>query len=229
MTDEATSHSDIAKALAAAQKEMGSAQKTEENSHFKSKYADLASVREACLPALNKHGIAVIQPVIPGDISHVVKTTLLHESGEKLECDVPLLLGKQDMQGLGAAITYARRYGLMAMAGVAPAEDEDDDGEGNRRGNPMGAALNDAWTQGVLDNLPENASPRDKAEAFAETIIDGFSGKKERALQNEWGRREKLIGQFESRFPDLFEKVVDAFENRMMEVTGTDVPRQAAE
>jgi len=54
-----------------------------------------------------------------------VKTVFIHESGETLECTIPLFLGKRDMQGLGSAITYARRQGLMAMSGVAP---DDDDG-----------------------------------------------------------------------------------------------------
>ncbi len=120
-----TEHSNIAKALAAAQAEMGKALKQSNNPHFRSKYADLGNVMDACIPALNKNGIAVVQPFVIGEYGNAVKTVLLHESGESLECCVPLLLGKNDMQGLGSAVTYARRYGLMAMAGIAP---EDDDG-----------------------------------------------------------------------------------------------------
>lgn len=116
----------IAAALATAQAEMTGAAKTSTNPHFKSKYADLESVRAACLPALNKAGIAVVQPVVFGVEQLIVRTILINgESGESLSCDVPILLGKRDMQGLGSAITYARRYGLMCMAGIAP---EDDDG-----------------------------------------------------------------------------------------------------
>lgn len=115
----------IATALAKAQQAMGKALKQSNNPHFRSKYADLGNVMDACLPALNAHGIAVIQPVVMTEHGNAVRTTLIHESGESLSCDVPLLLGKNDMQGLGSAITYARRYGLMAMAGIAP---EDDDG-----------------------------------------------------------------------------------------------------
>ena len=115
----------IYSALAAAQIEMGPALKDSTNPAFKSKYADLASVMAACLPALNKHGIAVIQPPVDDDAGRYVKTILAHESGETLECRVPLIIGKNDMQGYGSAVTYARRYGLMSMAGIAP---EDDDG-----------------------------------------------------------------------------------------------------
>lgn len=118
-------HNSLFQALAAAQTEMGPALKDSTNPAFKTRYADLASVMAACLPALNKHGIAVLQPPCEVEGTRYVKTILAHESGETAECLVPLIIGKNDMQGYGSAVTYARRYGLMAMAGVAP---DDDDG-----------------------------------------------------------------------------------------------------
>lgn len=117
--------SGIFAALAAAQMQMGKATKSAANPHFKSKYADLADVMDACLPALNANGIAVMQPLREVDGKLCVVTVLAHASGETMECPVPLLVQKNDMQGLGSAITYGRRYGLMSMAGIAP---EDDDG-----------------------------------------------------------------------------------------------------
>lgn len=118
-------HAGIAAALAAAQAEMGKALKQSNNPAFRSKYADLGNVMDACLPALNRHGIAVVQPTGAHEGERFVETILLHTSGEKLACSVPLIVGKNDMQGYGSAVTYARRYGLMCMAGIAP---EDDDG-----------------------------------------------------------------------------------------------------
>lgn len=115
----------LAGALAKAQAEMGKALKQNTNPAFRSKYADLGSVMDACLPALNRHGIAVVQPTVDDDAGRYVETVLLHESGETLRCRVPLIVQKNDMQGYGSAVTYARRYGLMCMAGIAP---EDDDG-----------------------------------------------------------------------------------------------------
>ena len=112
-------------ALAKAQAEMGRAAKDASNPHFNKKYADLASVQDACLPALHKHGFAVFQPVERTEQGLAVRTILAHESGETLDCSVPLVNFRNDMQGLGSAITYARRYGLLCMSGVAP---EDDDG-----------------------------------------------------------------------------------------------------
>lgn len=212
----------IAAALAKAQAEMGKALKDSDNPHFKSKYADLGSVMDACLPALNKHGIAVIQPFVSGEFGHTVKTVLIHESGETLECAVPLIFGKNDMQGLGSAMTYARRYGLMAMAGIAPEDDDGNAAANSVKGAPINhqsTGLQDAWTHSVLDSIPENASPRVKAEAFAKAICDGFAGKGEKALNNEWDRREKIIRKLETEYPDLFGQVVDAFETRRNELS----------
>ena len=218
-----TQHKGIYAALAAAQAEMGKAVKDTENPHFKSKYADLASVMDACMPALNKNGIAVIQPFVTDEISgRAVKTILIHESGETLECTIPLIFGKNDMQGLGSAMTYGRRYGLMAMAGIAPEDDDGNAAAASVKGQPVNHQANgltDAWRDAVLDSLPENASPRVKAEAFARAICDGFAGKGEKALNNEWDRREKMIRKLESEYPDLFGQVVDAFETRRNELT----------
>ena len=137
----------LAGALAKAQAEMGKALKQNTNPAFRSKYADLGSVMDACLPALNRHGIAVVQPTIDDADGRYVETVLLHESGETLRCRVPLIVQKNDMQGYGSAVTYARRYGLMCMAGIAP---EDDDG-------------NDAAKAAPKDE-PKRAAPAD-AEA----------------------------------------------------------------
>lgn len=138
MTDtpdtKAREHANIATALAAAQIEMGPALKSATNPHFNRKYADLASVMAACLPALNANGIAVLQPTSDDESGRYVETIFIHgKSGESLKCRVPLIVNKADMQGYGSAVTYARRYGLMGMAGVAP---EDDDGAAAAKSPP---------------------------------------------------------------------------------------------
>ena len=113
------------KALNKAQKEMGKAVKNATNPHFRSNYADLKSVVEAVMPAFLANGFAVTQPNGANDLGDYVQTVLLHENGTTFVSRVYLRLGKQDMQGYGSATTYARRYGLLGMAGIAP---EDDDG-----------------------------------------------------------------------------------------------------
>jgi len=120
-------HKTIAAALATAQAQMGKALKQSSNPHFRSKYADLGNVMDACMPALNANGIALFQTVGRDEHGMYLKTILRHaDSGEWLEDGgMPLIVNKNDMQGLGSALTYARRYGLMSMVGIAP---EDDDG-----------------------------------------------------------------------------------------------------
>lgn len=116
----------IATALVKAQKAFAPALKSSTNPHFKSKYADLAACVEAVLDALNDNGIALIQRNSPCDDGVMVETVFIHESGEKIECGVlHVPAGKHDPQGYGSALTYARRYSLMAACGIAP---EDDDG-----------------------------------------------------------------------------------------------------
>ncbi len=107
-------------ALCKARGEFAPATKESTNPHFRSKYADLETVVNATFPSLVKHGLFVIQ-TFAGD---TLETMLAHESGEWIKGTQPLL-GKQDPQGIASASTYARRYGLMAILGVAP---EDDDG-----------------------------------------------------------------------------------------------------
>lgn len=121
--------SDAIKALAKAQTEMGKAIKNAKNPHLKSNYADLGSVMEACFDALHANGFAIMQPCGADERGQYVETVLAHESGEKFASRVHLVIGKNDMQGVGSAITYARRYGLLGMAGLAP---EDDDGEATK-------------------------------------------------------------------------------------------------
>ena len=102
---------------------VGSVKKTASNPHFKSKYANLEAVMDACSDALDKNGLAIWQSITEEGDRMV--TRLYHTSGQWMEGYTPLIIAKNDMQGLGSAYTYARRYGLMAIMGIAP---EDDDG-----------------------------------------------------------------------------------------------------
>ena len=122
----------VAAALVKAQKAFGPALKTNTNPHFKSKYADLSACIEAVIDALNANGIALIQRNVETDTGVCVETVFVHESGEMLSSG-PLHVpaAKQDPQGYGSALTYARRYSLMAACGIAP---EDDDGNAGVKG-----------------------------------------------------------------------------------------------
>lgn len=116
----------ISSALVKAQKEFSPALKTSTNPHFKSRYADLAACVEAVIDALNNHGIYLMQKNHESDNGVTVETMFIHESGEMLDAGrLHVPASKQDAQGYGSALTYARRYSLMAACGIAP---EDDDG-----------------------------------------------------------------------------------------------------
>ncbi len=220
-------HKDIYSALLAAQPNFKKPKKTAENKHFGNKYADLEADLDAVVPALNAEGIVYQSKIVANELGHEVHTILRHPaSGTDDTFACPLLMSKQDMQGLKSARTYARRIGIEDICGIATGED--DDAEDNRQNANMGAAIRDAWRQSVEDNMPDNATPRQKAEAYAEAICEDFQGKGEKALKNRWNKHKSLIGQFEQRFTDLHEKVVDAFENEMMRATGNDVPQQHA-
>ena len=115
----------IATALVKAQKAFGPALKTSTNPHFKSKYADLAACIEAVIDALNENGIALIQQSHECADGVIIETLFIHESGETLsggKLHVPA--SKQDPQGYGSAMTYARRYALQAACGIAPEDDD---------------------------------------------------------------------------------------------------------
>jgi hypothetical protein len=118
--------SGIAKAFVEAQKEFAPALKTSTNPHFRSKYVDLAGCVEAVLDALNNHGFALIQKTHDCESGVKVETIFMYESGEQISGGViSVPADKQNAQGYGSALTYARRYSLMAACGIAP---EDDDG-----------------------------------------------------------------------------------------------------
>lgn len=116
----------IALALSKAQGIIRGATKNSENPFFKNSYADLASVWDACRDALSKHELAVTQVPDLHDGTIVLRTILMHSSGESISGVYPIMVGeKATAQQIGSAITYARRYALAAMIGIAP---EDDDG-----------------------------------------------------------------------------------------------------
>lgn len=115
----------LAKSFSRAQAAVEGAAKDSNNPHFKSKYADLASVWRACRTALTDNCLSIIQSPAYAKGQVIVTTRLVHDSGEWLEGTLAIPVGKSDAHGVGSAITYARRFALASMVGIAP---EDDDG-----------------------------------------------------------------------------------------------------
>ena len=149
----------IATAFVKAQKEFGPALKSSTNPHFKSKYADLSACVEAVIDALNNNGIGMMQKLYENATGVSVETIFLHESGETLECGVlHVPASKQDPQGYGSALTYARRYSLMSACGIAP---EGDDGNMASRKPEPKSNVNESemadWLEAIAQSqdLPE--------------------------------------------------------------------------
>lgn len=146
----------ISAALVKAQKEFGPALKSSTNPHFKSRYADLSACVEAVVDALNNNGIMLMQKTHDNEHGVAVETVFIHESGESISSGilrVPAV--KQDAQGYGSALTYTRRYSLMAACGIAP---EDDDGNAASKGKQETKPITPLT--GVLEQY-EKANPED--------------------------------------------------------------------
>jgi len=120
----------LADALGKAQSEMTGAKKSADNPFFKSKYSDLTAVMDAISKPFALHGLSFVQSPGFADGNICVTTRIMHSSGEWIEGDCILPPTKADAQGYGSAITYGRRYGLQAMAGV-PSVDSSEDDDGN--------------------------------------------------------------------------------------------------
>ena len=128
----------IAAALVKAQREFGPALKTATNPHFKNRYADLSACVEAVVDALNNNGIALSQKNHLDETGITIETVFIHESGEFISSGLlHVPAAKQDPQGYGSALTYARRYSLMSACGIAP---EDDDGNAASKPRKSGYA-----------------------------------------------------------------------------------------
>ena len=127
---------ELAKALSLAQSEIMAASKDRENPYFKSSYATLASVWDACRGPLTKNGLSVTQLPVNQNGTVGVVTTLLHGSGQWMRSVLFATPEKNTPQAIGSTLTYVRRYALSAVVGVAPEDDDGNEGSGKENGKP---------------------------------------------------------------------------------------------
>lgn len=166
----------IAAAFVKAQVAFAPALKQSVNPHFKSKYVDLAGCVDAVIDALNANEIALVQKTHPDETGVTVETLFVHSSGETLSggtLHVPA--PKNDPQGYGSAMTYARRYSLMAACGIAP---EDDDGQAaskpaksNGHAEPPPAQPTRTWQTAIAD-LADGPAAEDLAKKLHEHYLE---------------------------------------------------------
>jgi hypothetical protein len=155
----------IAAAFVKAQSGFGPALKTSDNPHFRSKYAGLDACIEAVIDSLHANGIALLQRNVPCESGVSVETILLHTSGETITGGIlHVPASKQDAQGYGSALTYARRYSILTLCGIAP---EDDDG--NAASKPTTYATSRKPAPRITDEEPSKSNGQRSAKAAVAT------------------------------------------------------------
>ncbi len=179
-----TGNAELYGALAKAQGEITNAAKNSKNPHFKSDYADLASILDTVKPALSKNGIAVIQSTAFDGSMVTVTTVLAHSAGGSISSEASCVPAKMDGQGIGSATTYLRRYGLAAMTGVAQA---DLDGEDSKHSTPPAPAVRKPKAK---PNVPQDA-----VEKVIEAIQAG-RGTADKAIAH-WKRKYTISADLE--------------------------------
>jgi hypothetical protein len=162
----------LAASMAKAQAAIEGATKDSLNGHFKSKYADLASVVDAIKRPLAENGLAYTQVLHDAESAAKVETIIMHASGEWLSNGVfSVPVDKNNAHGYGSALTYARRYSLSAAFGVAP---EDDDGNAAAKASPAQRiiAANVTPTAGLMEQLEKGQ--QEIVRALGDEVIDCF-------------------------------------------------------
>jgi len=158
----------LAGALVKAQADLENPSFDSQNPHFKNKYASLATVRDTITPPLAKQGLTVIQLLGQKEGGITCETVLLHSSGQWISETLFMPSAKQDAQGFGSAITYARRYALMAICGVVGDEDDDAEHAVKARITP---------TAGAHERLSKDQIA--KVDRVASNMLDMFNAERE--------------------------------------------------
>ena len=203
---------EIVSAMSKAQGSMKPAVMNKVNPHFKNRYADFNSCMEACRIPLSENGLAVIQTpqTIEGKLTLV--TMIAHSSGQWMTGEFPLIATKQDSQGIGSAMTYAKRYSLSGMLGIVADEDQDDDGEAS-----MGRGQQACKPQ-AQNQIPSN-SPKNNI-----ITINGGQVATLRALEakltpdlkekiNSWIEKQYEIKDYVKIPQDIYSKILGQLEN----------------
>lgn len=226
---------EIAAALAKAQGKIENPDKENVNPHFKSRYADLASGINAVRNALSEHGLSVVQTTCLDNELLILKTRLCHASGQWIEGTYPVCKFPTPPQQIGAAMTYARRYSMFAIVGIAP---EDDDGNGaskdaiqprtHRQEQP---ATHNEPPPPMDDDFPgdrESSSPAQEYVNDALPIIEQWKSNAI-ALKQWWDderpHREAAGVTNPSR---EYEQLFEAFKHKGLSIAGNVKPKRAA-
>lgn len=197
---------EIGTALAKAQKVIKAANKDVENSFFKSSYADLEAVVEACKEALADNGIAYTQMPDFDATDMWLETVLIHSSGQWISGRYPIRPSKPDPQGYGSATTYARRYSLMAAAGIV-ATNEDDDGNAASGHSASPPAKRSEATKPI----PSTGDPKAAATKWTNDAIEAIKGMKSAKEVADWEQsNSKFVTKLQGSSPEDYERLTDS-------------------
>ncbi|WP_424974225.1 ERF family protein [Dinoroseobacter sp. S124A] len=193
------------------------------NTHNNTTYSTLKDITSSVRPVLTRHGLALSFSTETGPEAVTVTAELSHEGGHVRRNSITLPLdtgaGRNRVQSVGSSQTYGQRYAAQAILGLSLGEDTEDDGRstGQIEEHKRQKSLN--WEQTIVSELPDEATPREKAKAIADAIVAQWGRMKGvRQIHNEWDRREHLISKLEETQQDLWQAVMDAYERRCGEL-----------
>jgi len=215
-------------ALAKAQGVMKPAVFNRVNPHFKTRYADFTSCMDACRGPLSENGLAPIQycETIDGKLNLV--TMLAHTSGQWMKSEFPLIPSKMDSQGIGSAMTYAKRYSLCGMVGIVADEEGDDDGEAavgrGRQEEPVRQPPRPAPTP-----QPAQAVKINPQQVNAIKSLESKLDKDSKGKLYSWMSSNLKADKIEDLLVDSFQKVLGAFENAVKYVEQQKIEQQKLE
>jgi hypothetical protein len=219
---------ELAAALSKAQGTMKAASKDAVNPHFKSSYSTLASVWDAARGPLSMNGLSIVQGAHAEAERVAVTTVLMHTSGQWMRDTLTMAARDSSPQSIGSAVSYGRRYGLSAMVGVAP--DDDDDGEANRPSNGQSR-----WTRRDERPKPQTTTPdrpitpAEKAELVEAARVAGWTGEAVQTfITDNYGAWSKIqlsqFAQVMSALRDGVDSARDADEAPAGDINDSDIP-----
>jgi hypothetical protein len=224
----------LAAALAKAQGEIEGAIKDKSNPAFRSKYADLGAVWDAIREPFSKNGLSVVQFPRRDGNSVEVETILLHSSGQWMSGTFSVPTAKQDAHGFGSATTYARRFSLSAVCGVAPVDDDGNAAAGKANTHIPGSThpsdfADEARRDGLTTETRSTyqVAKDKKAEAaakqWADLAIQTLNFAQSIEDLNGWSEEPKnaaYMDRLEDNYPDQHQRVKDAFDNTRLSLRG---------
>lgn len=232
---------DLAAALAKAQAKIEGAVKDKSNPAFRSKYADLGACWDAIREPLSSNGLSIVQFPRTVDGAVEVETILMHASGQYIADIFAIPVSKRDAHGYMSAATYARRGSLMAVAGIAPVDDDGNLAAGRPATGAMSAdPIHEAKREIEAQNGPQPsqyqvdkarrngtaakaADPAKKAEQWAtDAIADLSKVTHVEAISQFWRENEKALTKLRTEYSDEYERicvVADELRDRLPSIT----------